>query len=170
MKPFPLRLNPQNIDEAFMLEALKEAWKAFQKGEVPVGAVIVKEGKIIARAHNQVEMLNDATAHAEMLSLTMAEEYEQNWRLKGSAMYVTLEPCCMCAGALFLTRVDKLIYGAPDIRHGALGSFVDLLAKPHPTHSIEVVRGVLADESASLMRDFFRARRLENDEAEINGL
>lgn len=162
MKPFPLRLNPQNADEAFMLEALKEAWKAFQKGEVPVGAVIVKEGKVIARGHNQVEMLNDATAHAEMLSLTVAESYEQNWRLKGATMYATLEPCCMCAGALFLTRVDKLVFGAPDIRHGAFGSFVDLLAKPHPTHTLEVVRGVLDEESAHLMREFFKKRRLEN--------
>lgn len=167
MKRFPFQLNPQNADEAFMLEALKEAWKAFQKGEVPVGAVIVKSGKVIARAHNQVEMLQDATAHAEMLSLTVAESYEQNWRLKGTTMYCTLEPCCMCAGALFLTRVDKLVYGAKDIRHGAFGSFINILEKPHPTHAFEVVGGVLHDESAELMRAFFKERRLENDG--ING-
>jgi len=164
VKPFPFRINPQNADEAFMLLALKEAWKAYQAGEVPVGVVIVKDGHVIARGYNQVEMLNDATAHAEMLSLTIAEAHEENWRLSGCTMYSTLEPCCMCAGALFLTRVDKLVFGANDIRHGALGSFLDLTVKPHPTHTFEIVRGVLQEECGSLMRDFFRERRQSDKE------
>lgn len=168
MKPLPFQISPQNADEVFMLEALKEAWKGFQKGEVPVGAVVVKNGKVIARSHNQVEMLKDATAHAEMLCITVAEAHEENWRLKGTTLYATLEPCSMCAGAMLLSRVDRLVYGAPDIRHGACGSWVDLFEKPHPTHSIEIVRGILQEESATLMRDFFKKRRLEN-EGGING-
>lgn len=146
-------------DAHFMREALKEAKRAFAKEEVPVGAVLVLEGKIIARAHNQVEMLQDATAHAEMLCMTMGSSYLSNWRLLKTTLYSTVEPCVMCAGALFLSRVGRLVYGAPDLRHGGCGSFIDLFDKKHPTHTLEITRGVLADEAAMLMQTFFRKRR-----------
>lgn len=161
MAPFPFAILPQNDEERFMFEALKEAWKAFQKEEVPVGAVLVHEGRIISRGHNQVEMLNDATAHAEMLCITAGEAASENWRLVDTTLYCTIEPCSMCAGAMFLARVPKLVWGAPDLRHGANGSWTDLFAKPHPTHSITVQKGVLADYCAALMKDFFQKRRQE---------
>lgn len=142
-----------------MLEALKEAWKAFKSEEVPIGAVLVKEGQIIARGYNQVEMLKDATAHAEMLCLTAGEVAMENWRLLNTELYCTLEPCTMCAGAMYLTRIKKLIYGAPDVRHGACGSWINLFEKKHPTHSLEVISGVLDKPCAELMKLFFQKRR-----------
>jgi tRNA(adenine34) deaminase len=160
-KPFPLVVSPQSEDERWMLEALKEAWKAFCTEEVPVGAVLVKEGRVLSRGHNQVEMLKDATAHAEMLCLTSGAAAVENWRLKGCTLYSTLEPCAMCAGALLLSRVDALVWGAPDIRQGANGSWVNLLDKGHPIHEVEIRRGVLESESASMLREFFRQRRAE---------
>lgn len=147
-----------------MLEALKEAWKAFQKGEVPVGAVLVKKGHIIARGHNQVEMLRDATAHAEILCITAGEAALENWRLLETTLYCTVEPCSMCAGAMLLSRVPQLVWGAPDIRHGANGSWIDLFAKQHPMHTIAVRKGVLQDYSALLLKTFFQKRRKESDE------
>lgn len=144
-----------------MLEALKEAWKAFQKEEVPVGAVLVQDGRVIARGYNQVEMLNDATAHAEMLCITAGEVACGNWRLAETTLYCTIEPCSMCAGAMLLSRVPKLVWGAPDLRHGANGSWVDLFAQPHPTHAVAVQKGVLGEFCAMLMRDFFQQRRAE---------
>lgn len=158
---FPFNIHPQNDDETFMLEALKEAWKAFNKNEVPIGAVIVKEGKVIARGHNQVEMLRDATAHAEMLCITVAEASLENWRLNELTLYSTIEPCSMCAGAILLSRVGRLVWGAPDIRHGANGSWVDLFDRPHPTHEVRIEKGVLKDCCAHLMQDFFRQKRRE---------
>ncbi len=148
-------------DEKFMYEALKEAKKAFAQQEVPVGAVLVKNGQVIAKGYNQVELLNDATAHAEMLCLTSGESVLENWRLTGTTLYCTLEPCAMCAGALFLTRIKRLVWGAPDLRHGANGSLFDLFDKKHPIHNIEVTKGVLEGECASLLRDFFKKRRSE---------
>src|SRR5574338_1269803 len=109
-------------DERFMREAIKQALIAFEHNEVPVGAVIVKKGQIIARGYNQVELLRDATAHAEMLAITSAESALENWRLTGATLYCTLEPCAMCAGAALLSRLDAIVWGAPDIRHGANGS------------------------------------------------
>src|SRR3984885_4849264 len=106
---FPFSIQPVNDDERFMLEALKQAWKAFQEEEVPVGAVLVHEGKIISRGYNQVEMLKDATAHAEMLCITAGESALSNWRLTGTVLYSTIEPCCMCAGAMLLSRIPKLV-------------------------------------------------------------
>lgn len=156
---FPFSIVPQGDDERFMLEALKEAWKAFKKDEVPIGAVLVFENRIIARGHNQVEMLNDATAHAEMLCLTAGEAAVGNWRLLKTTLYSTIEPCSMCAGALFLTRVERLVWGAPDLRHGANGSWVDLFSQRHPIHSVAVEQGVLREPCALLMRDFFQQRR-----------
>lgn len=157
--PFPFQILPQNDDERFMAEALKQAWKAFQAGEVPVGAVLVKEGHVIARGYNQVEMLKDATAHAEMLCITVGEAAVDNWRLAGTTLYCTIEPCSMCAGAMLLSRVPRLVWGAPDIRHGANGSWVDLFANPHPTHAMTIVKGVLQEQAAFLMKTFFQKRR-----------
>lgn len=161
---FPFIITPQNDDEHFMLQALKEAWKAFQKDEVPVGAVLVREGRIISRGYNQVEMLQDATAHAEMLCLTAGAAACENWRLAETTLYCTMEPCSMCAGAMLLSRIPKLVWGAPDLRHGANGSWVDLFATSHPMHSITIVKGIYSDFSSSLMRDFFKKRREENKE------
>lgn len=163
MMPFPLTVTPQTEDERFMLEALKEAWKAFKADEVPVGAVLVKNKHIIARGFNQVELLNDATAHAEMLCLTAGEAALENWRLSQTTLYCTVEPCSMCAGAMLLTRISCLVWGAPDLRHGANGSWVDLFEKKHPTHSIEIRSGVLHDPCAQLLKDFFQMQRLKKN-------
>ncbi len=156
---FPFSITPQNEDEHFMLEALKQAWKAYQADEVPIGAVLVQEGRIIARGYNQVEMLQDATAHAEMLCITSGAVAMQNWRLLQTTLYSTVEPCCMCAGAMFLSRVSHLVWGAPDLRHGANGSWVDLFQSGHPMHTIEVRTGVLKEYAAGLLKDFFSKRR-----------
>jgi tRNA(adenine34) deaminase len=146
-------------DLQFMSEALKEAKKGYKEGEVPVGAVLVWKDKVIARGHNQVELLKDATAHAEMLCIGSGGVVFENWRLLGSTLYCTIEPCCMCAGAMFLSRIKRLVWGAPDVRHGANGSFVDLFALKHPTHQIEVTSNVMFEECSAIMQDFFRERR-----------
>lgn len=156
---FPFEIVPQNNDEIFMLEALKEAWKAFLKDEVPIGAILVKEGKIIARGHNQVELLQDATAHAEMLCLTGGEVFLENWRLLNTTLYCTLEPCMMCAGAMHLTRIARLVYGAPDLRHGVSGSWINIFKEKHPIHNFEIISGVLQDAAKELMVNFFQKRR-----------
>jgi tRNA(adenine34) deaminase len=161
-KPFPFAIVPSSLDEKFMLEALKEAWKAYCSDEVPVGAVLVKGDRVIARGYNQVETLQDATAHAEMLCITSGEAACENWRLADTVLYCTMEPCSMCAGAMLLTRVPQLVWGAPDLRHGANGSWFDILEMKHPMHSISVRKGVLAEFSAQLMREFFQKRRLES--------
>ena len=162
LKAFPFNhLAPANDDEKFMLEALKLAWKAFLEGEVPIGAVLVKQGKIISKGYNQVELLKDATAHAEMLCITAGEAGVENWRLLDTALYCTVEPCCMCAGALLLARVPKLVWGTPDIRHGANGSWINVFEKPHPTHSLEIYSGILQEPCAFLLKDFFQKRRNE---------
>ena len=147
------------LDEYFMREALKEAEKGFAAGEVPVGAVLVLDGQIIARASNRVEAHMDATSHAEALCIRMASAYLQNWRLLNTTLYTTLEPCSMCAGALLLSRVSRVVWGAPDLRHGAAGSWVDILTKNHPIHNIEIRGGVLAEDSSVLLKKFFRQRR-----------
>ena len=152
-------LTQEERDVLFMKEALKEAKKAFAKEEVPVGAVLVCEHRIIARGHNQVELLQDATAHAEMLCMTAGASHLQNWRLNEMTLYCTLEPCSMCAGAMLLSRLQRLVWAAPDIRVGANGSWIDLFDKKHPIHSIEVASGVLQEEAAELMRAFFQKRR-----------
>lgn len=144
-----------------MQEAYKEALKASRAKEVPVGAVLVFQGKVISRGHNQVELLKDATAHAEMLCLGGGAVALDNWRLLETTLYCTIEPCAMCAGAMMLARIKRLVWGAPDLRHGANGSWVDLFSKPHPMHSIEVVSGMMAQECGSVMTEFFRKRRQE---------
>lgn len=149
----------ESTDLIFMQEALKEAQKAFKRGEVPVGAVLICQDKIIASAHNQVEILIDATAHAEMLCIKQGMAHCGNWRLTGCTLYTTLEPCLMCAGALISSRVDRVVWAAPDIRQGAGGSLISLLGKPHPIHTVEIASGILAEESAGLMKQFFQERR-----------
>src|SRR5213596_976788 len=146
-------------DAAFMRESLRQAQKASAAGEVPVGAVIVRDGKIIARAHNQVELLKDATAHAEMLALTEAEAAVGDWRLTDCDLYVTKEPCAMCAGALVHTRIRRVIFGCADPAAGAAGSVVNLLQMPGFNHRCDIASGVLQDECAAILRDFFRKRR-----------
>lgn len=163
---FPFKIHPQNEDEYYMLEALKEAWKAFQADEVPVGAVLVKEKQIIGKGHNQVELLKDATAHAEMLCITAGETALDNWRLTQTTLYCTIEPCSMCAGAMLLTRIPFLVWGAPDVRHGANGSWVDLLTPQHPTHAMQVRTGVLQEYCTQILKDFFQIQRQKKRETE----
>lgn len=148
-------------DQYFMREALRQAQKACQAGEVPVGAVVVLAEKIIGRAHNQVELLKDATAHAEMLALTQAEAAVGDWRLTECDLYVTKEPCAMCAGALVHTRIRRVIFGCADPIAGAVGSVINLLQMPGFNHQCEITRGVLQDECAAILQSFFRKRRNE---------
>lgn len=147
-----------------MLEALKEAQKAYEAEEVPVGAVLVHKGRILARGYNQVEMLNDATAHAEMLCITAGAVAKENWRLLETTLYCTLEPCAMCAGAAILSRVTRIVWGAKDLRHGVNGSWIDLFATTHPIHNIEITGGILEEPAAFLMKTFFKMRREKNDD------
>lgn len=149
-------------DESFMQEALLEAKKAFVEGEVPVGAVLVYKEKIIARAHNCVEQRKDASAHAELICLQQAAKNLDNWRLLETTLYCTLEPCAMCAGAMILFRIGRLVYGAPDLRHGADGSLFAILSQPHPIHSFSITRGVCEEESRELLQSFFQKRRRES--------
>lgn len=150
------------FDIEMMEEALLEARNAFQQDEVPVGAVLVYDQKIIARAHNQMETLKDPSAHAEMLAIRSGAQVLGDWRLLKTTLYTTLEPCLMCAGALFLARTSRIVWGAPDVRHGANGSFIDVFAWNHPTHRPQIEGGLLQEESATLMRTFFqKQRRLE---------
>jgi len=146
-----------------MKEALKEARVALEKEEVPVGAVVVFKNKIIARAYNQVELLNDATAHAEMIALTQATNFFRSKWLKDCTLYVTLEPCLMCATALVLSRIDKVIFGAYDERWGAFGSKVDINGL-RLNHKIKFKGGILEEECADLIKEFFKKKRKEKDE------
>jgi tRNA(adenine34) deaminase len=148
-------------DEYFMRDALRQAEKGYAADEVPVGAIVVRDGKIIARAHNQVELLKDATAHAEMLALTQAEAAVGDWRLTDCDLYVTKEPCAMCAGALVLTRIRRVVFGCPDPVAGAAGSLVNLLQMPGFNHRCHITSGPLQDECAAMLQNFFRRRRQE---------
>lgn len=145
--------------EWFMNEALKEAKKAYTKDEIPVGAVIVKDGRIIARGHNEKELKNNPLHHAEMIAINKACKKLKSWRLYGCSMYVTLEPCPMCAGALIQARMDRVIIGTPDPKAGAVGSVVDLLADERFNHKVEVVNGVLQNECSQILKDFFMELR-----------
>ena len=158
-------MNPDRLDRDlfYMNEALKEAKKAFKAGEVPVGAVLVHEERIIARAYNQVELLKDATAHAEMLCLTSGSSVRENWRLLNTTLYCTLEPCLMCAGAMLLARVQTLVWAAPDLRHGVNGSWQNIFEKKHPMHQLAIRSNVLEKEAAELMQNFFKQRREKNE-------
>src|SRR3954453_23689966 len=137
-------------DHYFMGEALRQATRAYDAEEVPVGAIIVREGRIIARAYNQVELLKDATAHAEMLALTQAEEVVGDWRLNECTLYVTKEPCPMCAGALVHVRMQRVVFGASDLKGGAAGGALNLLQWPTLNHRCEITQGVREEECRSL--------------------
>jgi len=146
-------------DEDFMREALKEARRAFEEEEVPVGAVIVKDGEILARAHNLREKLNDPTAHAELIAIRLAAAKLNSWRLLDTTLYATVEPCPMCAGAIVLARVKRLVFGATDPKAGAAGTLMNLLDDGRLNHQVEVTGGVLEEESRELLRAFFLQRR-----------
>ena len=146
-------------DAYFMGEALRQAARAYEAEEVPVGAVIVREGRIIARAFNQVELLKDATAHAEMLAITAAEESVGDWRLNDCTLYVTKEPCPMCAGASVHARLHRVVFGCHDPKGGAAGGALNLLQFPTLNHRCEITGGVREEECRTLLKDFFLAKR-----------
>ena len=146
------------IDHIYMSEALKEAHKAFEADEVPVGAVIVHKGKIIARAHNQIKLLKDPTAHAEMIAITQAASHLENERLLATTLYVTIEPCMMCAGALVLARVERICFGALDLKTGAFGSVIDI-NKLKLNHKIAVTKGVMQEQCVFILQEFFKKKR-----------
>ncbi len=146
-------------DERFMRMALDEARAAAEEGEVPIGAVVVCDGEVVARAHNRRETDADPSAHAEFFAMVAASRALERWRLTGCTVYVTLEPCLMCAGLMVNARVDRCVYGAADPKGGALGTLYDVSHDPRLNHEFEVTPGVLGDEAAELLRAFFRARR-----------
>ncbi len=150
---------PHPDDERWMRQALLQAGMAAALDEVPVGAVVVTGGGVVAEAHNRPRGLNDPTAHAEILALRMAAERQGHWWLNDATLYVTLEPCAMCAGAMVLARIARLVYAASDPKAGMAGSLANLAQDPRLNHRIEITPGVLADEAGDLLRDFFRARR-----------
>ncbi|MFM2003322.1 MAG: tRNA-specific adenosine deaminase [Planctomycetota bacterium] len=153
--------SPRSIDpdRAGMMEAIRQAQAAAAEDEVPVGAVIVRDGKILAQAHNGREQLRDPTAHAEMLAITQAASSLADWRLEGCTLYVTLEPCPMCAGAIVLARIPRVVFGATDPKAGAVRSLYRLLDDPRLNHRCEIVEGVMAQECGALLTEFFAAKR-----------
>ncbi len=157
-EPAPPAPTPEE-DARWMREALRMARAALDHDEVPVGCVIVHGGRATGRAHNQRETLADPTAHAEMIALTQASEAAGTWRLHGATLYVTLEPCAMCAGAMVLARIDRLVYGPADPKTGAVESVFRILDEPNLNHRVSVTGGVLAEECGTLLSKFFRARR-----------
>ena len=154
-----LEADPANTDELWMGRALNEASRGLEDDEVPVGAVIVHQGRVIARAHNQVIRLKDPTAHAEMIAITQAASFLKNERLLDTTIYVTVEPCSMCAGALVLARVKRLVYGAADGKTGACGSVLNIPRTDALNHQLDVTGGVLAEASIALLREFFQTKR-----------
>jgi tRNA(adenine34) deaminase len=151
-------------DNAFMRMALREAQRAYDADEVPVGAVVVQNKQVIARAHNQVELLKDATAHAEMLAITQAATAIGDWRLNEATLYVTKEPCAMCAGAMVNTRLKRVVFGVTDPRSGAAGSALDITGFPGMLHRVEVVSGVMQEDCLGMLQEFFAAKRREAKE------
>jgi len=154
-------MNPtqQEIDERYMRLAIDAACVAEENGDVPIGAIIVHQGRVIARAYNQREQLKDPTAHAEIIALTQAAAALGLWRLHGCTIYVTLEPCPMCAGALVQARLDRLVYGCADPKAGACGTLYDICRDGRLNHRLSVTAGVLADDSTGLLQAFFKSRR-----------
>lgn len=151
-------------DAYFMSEALRMAVRAYEAEEVPIGAVVVRAGRIIARAFNQVELLKDATAHAEMLAMTQAEAAVGDWRLNDCELFVTKEPCPMCSGALVHVRMRRVIFGCADPRGGAAGGLLNLLQNPSLNHQCDITAGVMREECANLLQSFFRAKRSRETE------
>lgn len=156
-------LGTEELDRRFMLQALAQAEKALPAEDVPVGALVVQGRRVIGRGYNQREALADPTAHAEMIALSAAAADAGRWRLDDCTLYVTLEPCAMCAGALVLARVRRLVFGAYDPKAGACGSLYQITSDPRLNHRLETVGGVLADECAALLKQFFQNRRRLND-------
>lgn len=146
-------------DHDGMMQAIRQAKLAFQADEVPVGAVILRDGRVLAQAHNGREQLRDPTAHAEMLAITQAASSLSDWRLEGCTLFVTLEPCPMCAGAILLARIPRVVFGATDPKAGAVESLYRLLDDPRLNHRCEIVSGIMADECGSLLTEFFAAKR-----------
>ncbi len=151
----------EDSDQKFMQVAIEQAKIAEDNGDVPIGAVIIYQDRIIAKGYNQREQLQDPTAHAEIIALTAAAAEIESWRLNECTMYVTLEPCCMCAGALVLSRMDRLVYGCDDPKAGACRSLYNIVQDERLNHRLEVTAGVLADECSELLQDFFQRRRVE---------
>jgi tRNA(adenine34) deaminase len=149
------------LHRTWMETALQEAKKAYELDEVPIGAVIVKDGTIIGRGYNLRETRKDPTLHAEMIAIRQASEHLGGWRLTGCDLYVTIEPCPMCAGAILQARIQRLIYGARDPKAGCAGSLYNLLNDERFNHSTEIIEGVMVDECADLMKEFFKAKRLK---------
>ncbi len=161
---FPWGLQPGGefaVHEHFMRQALAEAFAARDEQEVPVGAVVVHQGRVIAAAHNQRETLNDPTAHAEMIAITQAAEFFQSWRLLDCTLYVTLEPCPMCAGAIVQARVPRVVYGATDQKAGACHTLFQLTSDPRLNHQATVQGGVLEFDCREILQSFFRAQRAQ---------
>ena len=152
-------MNQAELDHQFMQQAIEQAQLAALEGEVPVGAVLVRDGRVISRAFNQPIKHHDPSAHAEMLALRAAAKAEENYRLPGSTLYVTLEPCTMCAGAMLHARVDRIVYGAPDPKTGAAGSVLDVFSSKQINHQTTVEGGVMGEECGELLRSFFKERR-----------
>lgn len=172
MNPVDEFLIDLQSDHYFMGEALRQAIRAYEAEEVPVGAVVVRKGKIIARAYNQVELLKDATAHAEMLAITQAEQAVGGWRLTDCVLYVTKEPCPMCAGAIVHVRFPRVVFGVSDPKGGAAGSAMNLLQFPGLNHRSEIVSGIRENECRELLRQFFSEQRLKkkkSDTGEVPG-
>jgi tRNA(adenine34) deaminase len=151
----------KSVDERMMVQALAEAAASLETDDVPVGAVVVHDGRIIGRGRNQRELLKDPTAHAEMIALTAAAEALRSWRLLDCTLYVTLEPCVMCAGAIVNARIPRLVFGADDPKAGACGSVYNVVEDGRLNHRVAVERGLLADECAQLLRDFFARQRAQ---------
>ncbi|MBU1259916.1 MAG: tRNA adenosine(34) deaminase TadA [Planctomycetes bacterium] len=150
-------------DQRFMQAAIDQANIALENDDVPVGAVIVCENKIIAKGYNQRQQLNDPTAHAEIIALTAAAEHIGHWRLLNCTIYVTLEPCPMCAGALVLARIDRLVFGCDDPKTGACGSLYNIVQDNRLNHRLEITKGVLADDCSKMLQDFFSVKRERKD-------
>jgi tRNA(adenine34) deaminase len=162
-------LDPTKTDETCMQLALRQAQTAAERGEVPVGAVVWYHGAVIARAGNQVEMLKDATAHAEMIVLTQAAAHIGDWRLTEATLYVTKEPCAMCAGAMVNARLGRLVFGCADPRMGAAGGALDITTFPGMLHRVEVTSGMLEEPCRMMLQAFFQRRRYEQKEAKRRG-
>lgn len=152
-------------DERFMRMALRQAQIAFDMKEIPIGCVIVKDGVVIGKGYNQVEQLKDATAHAEIIAIGTAASTLDNWRLDGCTLYVTLEPCPMCAGAILNSRVSRIVFGSPDSRFGGCGTTIDVITGNALKRAVEVTGGVLADECLGLLKGFFQQMRLEKGDS-----
>ncbi len=165
-----LSSNFSSEDEKFMRMALRQAQIAFDMKEIPIGCVIVKDGVVIGKGYNQVEQLKDATAHAEIIAIGTAASTLDNWRLDGCTLYVALEPCAMCAGAILNSRVSRVVYGSPDSRFGGCGTTIDVITGNALKRDVQVTGGILADECLGLLKGFFQQMRLEKGDSGNKGI